>query len=403
MNLKNQIYNSLPTSYQNIACSIEGLRIKRERYGGNFYQLLREAESRSNWSNEEIVAYRNNRLKQFLKHCQDNIPFYRDYFRNNDLDYRDINSLEDLTSLPIITKRDINENLALFTNNKLSRRKVVTMHTSGSTGSPLHFYTTKDAIRELWSIFWRYRRWHGIDFNTWGAYLVGRAVVPIENKKSPFWRVNIPGKQFLMSGLHLNRGTSIHYLHELKKRRIKWIYGYPSLIALLAQYKIAENYDLDYPVKWITVNSENLLPDQKNLIEKAFGVKPIQLYGMAEAVANFSECPEGSLHVDEDLSAVEFIKLDNIDGYKVVGTNYSNFATGFVRYEVNDVCKLSDNHCLCGRPGRIITSIEGREGDYIVVRDGNAFTRISPMILYRPFTNSKNIIEGQVGHCYIVS
>lgn len=391
MNLKNQIYNSLPTSYQNIACSIEGLRIKRERYGGNFYQLLREAESRSNWSNEEIVAYRNNRLKQFLKHCQENIPFYRDYFRNNDLDYRDINSLEDLTSLPIITKRDINENLALFTNNKLSRRNLVTMHTSGSTGSPLHFYTTKDAIRELWSIFWRYRRWHGIDFNTWGAYLLGRPVVPIMNKKPPFWRINIPGKQLLMSGFHLNRKNSIHYLKEFEKRKITWIYGYPSLIALLANYKIEENIDLGYQVTGITVNSENLLPDQCSIIEKAFGIKPVQLYGMAEAVGSISECPSGSLHVDEDSAVIEFIKLKNQNAYKLVGTNFLNYATSFLRYEVNDVFKISGSRCNCNRPGRIIDSIDGRKEDIIYLKNG---TRIGRMSI--AFKTSFNIIESQI-------
>jgi len=385
------IYKLLPVVLQNVASSLEGLRVKKERYGGNFYKLLLDAEKRTTWSNEEIVSYRNNRLKQYLKHCQENIPFYREYFRDNDLDYRDIHSLEDLTSLPIITKREINENLALFTNNKLSRRNVVKMYTSGSTGSPLHFYTTKEALRELWSIFWRYRRWHGINLDSWGAYLLGRPIVPIENENPPYWRINLPGRQLLMSGFHLNKANSIWYLKELKKRKISWIYGYPSLIALLAHYKIEEDFELGYKMECITTNSENLLPEQINKIKKAFGIKPVQLYGMAEAVANISECPSGFLHVDEDYSAVEFIKIDNNVGYKIVGTNYSNYATAFVRYEINDIFQLDDAKCDCGRPGRIVKSIDGRKEDYIFLKNGRRVGRMS-----LTFKNTSNIMEAQI-------
>jgi phenylacetate-CoA ligase len=391
-----QIYKSLPVSAQNITCSIEGWRIKRQRFGGNFQDLLEKAEMRSHWSEDQIIAYRNNRLSLFLEYCQKNIPFYRDYFTKNGLDYRDINTIEDLRGLPIITKQVINNNSTAFTSVNIPKRELIKMHTSGSTGSPLHFYTTKSAIRELWAIHWRYRRWHGIDLDMWGAYLTGRPIVPIKNNKPPFWRINIPGKQLLLSGLHLNRNNSIYYLHELKKRQIKWIYGYPSLIALLSGYMLEMNYDIGYKIKWITVNSENLLTEQATLISEAFGVKPIQLYGTAEAVAHISECPSGSLHVDEDDSAVEFIKLNDIDGYIIVGTNFSNYATAFLRYEINDVFQLSNGRCPCGRPGRIVISIDGRKDDYILVQEGNNITRISPTLLYRPFTNSSNIIEGQI-------
>ena len=396
MSSLDKIYNSLPVSLQNIACSIEGWRIQRQRFGGNFRELLSNAEKRSTWSQEQIIKYRNERLSQFIRYCQENIPFYKDYFTRHSLDYRDIKSVEDISVLPIITKQDINNNLNTFLSENIEKRKLIKMHTSGSTGSPFHFYSTKNAVRDSWAIIWRYRQWHGIDFNTWGAYLIGRPVVPFENNKPPFWRINVPGKQLLMSGLHLTSTTSLYYLEQLKRAKIEWIYGYPSLIALLARYKIEENFDLGYQIKWITTNSEGLLPEQKNMIKDAFGINPVQLYGMAEGVATFSECPSGSLHVDEDAAAVEFVKLSNIDGYKIIGTNFSNYGIAFLRYEVNDIIQLSDKHCVCGRPGRIIHSIDGRNNDYIFVTEGNIISRISPTFLYRPFTVSTNIIEGQI-------
>lgn len=387
----NKLFFAFPASLQNIACSIEGWRIKRQRFGGNFQDLLAKAEMRDQWNDEQIIEYRNIRLKFFLQYCRDNIPFYKNYFSKHKIDVQDITSIEDLATLPIITKKEINNNGQAFRSDRISQNKLIPMHTSGSTGSPLHFYTTKNAIRELWAIFWRYRRRHGIDFDTWGAYLLGKPIVPIENKKPPFWRVNVPGKQLLMSGLHLNKDNSIYYLKELKRRKLKWIYGYPSLISLLAKYKIEHGIDLTNQIKWVTTNSENLLSEQEEIIRKAFHVKPVQLYGMIEAVANISECPSGSLHVDDDYSAVEFIKIGDIDGYKIVGTNYSNYATAFLRYEVNDIFQVSDRPCPCGIPGRIVKSIDGRKEDNILLKDGRQITRMDIA-----FKAVSNIIEAQI-------
>jgi len=61
-------------------------------------------------------------------------------------------------------------------------------------------------------------------------------------------------------------------------------------------------------------------------MEAAFGLRPIQHYGMAEGVANISQCENGKLHVDEDFAAVECLPIDEggeSDCYKVIGTNVS--------------------------------------------------------------------------------
>jgi phenylacetate-CoA ligase len=385
------IYKTLPLSLQNLACSIEGWRIKKQRYNGNFLSLLNQTEERSTWSNDQIVEYRNKRLKIYLEYCQKEIPFYNNYFTSNGIDYRSMNNPEDLKILPVLTKRDISENIDRFISSDYPRRKLIKMYTSGSTGSPLQFYTTKHALKKLWTVYWRYRRWHGIDFNIWGAYLLGKHIVPINTKKPPFWRVNLPGKQLLLSGFHLNSENSLFYLDELNKRKIKWIYGYPSLIALLAKYKIEHGYELNYKINWITVNSENLFPWQNEIIKNAFNIKPVQHYGMAEAVANISECPDGSLHVDDDYSYVEFIKRGESDDYTLVGTNFSNYGMAFLRYEIDDIFKLSHISCNCGMPGRIVESIDGRKEDDLYLCDGTRAVRMSIA-----FKTISNIVESQI-------
>ena len=54
-------------------------------------------------------------------------------------------------------------------------------------------FTTLAAIQEQWAIWWRYRRLHGLQFNTWCGYFGGRSVVPLTQKRPPLWRFNRAG------------------------------------------------------------------------------------------------------------------------------------------------------------------------------------------------------------------
>ncbi len=134
------------------------------------------------------------------------------------------------------------------------------------------------------------------------------------------------------------------------------------------------------------------MPRQANKIEKAFGIKPKQDYGQAEGVANFSECELGNLHVDEDFSAVEFVPIPGDDKkYRVIGTNFNNLVTPLIRYDVEDVVSLSKEKCNCGRPGRIVESIDGRKEDYVTLTNGTKVGRMDHV-----FKDLINIREAQI-------
>ena len=310
---------------QNLCCSLQGGVIQRSRFGASFECRLAESEGRTAWSYDEVSALRNRRLQSFVLDCADSVPFYRQWFRlRAGVDPRDILSISDLQCLPVLTKARVLEDPSEFLSERVPVRGRIPAHTSGTTGGGLRFSTMMAAVQEQWAVWWRYRRWHGCCNLAPGAVtLEADRWVPLSQTKPPFWRYNVPGRQILFSAYHISPSHLGAYVQELRRRRPPWLHGYPSLLCMLASHVLDQGADLGYSVQWITIGVDNLMPHQSELIQRAFGVRPRQHYGMAEAVANISECEQGALHVDEDFAAVEFLP------YSVLGRGTGSLAPTF--------------------------------------------------------------------------
>jgi phenylacetate-coenzyme A ligase PaaK-like adenylate-forming protein len=394
MNLE-RLYLRLPVPLQNLGCTVEGLRIQRKRYGSGFRRALAEAEKRSSFSDEEIREFRDRRLRVFVTHCFSTVPYYRTLFRELGIRAEDIRCLNDLKILPVLNKATVQERGAEFVSDLAKNNSCEMVHTSGTTGGGLHLLATQEAIHEQWAIWWRYRRWHGIEPGTWCTYFGGRSLVPAEQSAPPFWRTNFAGRQLFFSAYHLTPANLKLYAEKLRSARMLWLHGYPSLLTLVAAFIADTGFDLGYQPKWVTIGAENLLPQQSEIIQRAFGVRPIQHYGMAEAVANVSQCTQGNLHVDEDFAAVEF--LEDAGAQKVIGTNLSNYATPLLRYDAQDMARLSERRCDCGLPGRIVESIDGRQEDYIVLKNGARIGRLDHIFKDMVRVREAQIVQKEPG------
>lgn len=120
-------------------------------------------------------------------------------------------------------------------------------------------------------------------------------------------------------------------------------------------------------------------------------MRPRQHYGMAEGVANISECEYGRLHVDEDFSQVEFLPTGETGLYRIIGTNWTNPATAFIRYDAGDRARISGAGCPCGRSSRVVDSIDGRAEDYLILPDGTRLGRLDHI-----FKDMTRVQEAQI-------
>ena len=385
------VYGRLPVPLQNVICSAEGRRLERQRYGTGYQGVLADAKQRTRCRVAVATAYRDSRLQAFVDHCARTVPYYRRWFRENSVKPEDIRTLADLSALPVLTKAEVQADIADFQSDAVPRREQVATHTSGSTGAGLRFSTTVSAIREQYAVWWRYRGWHGLEHGIWCGHFGARSVVPTSQKAPPYWRYDRPGRRVMFSGYHMSESRLGAYIDELRKRRLPWLHGFPSTLALLAAHVVEHGVDLGYDVRWVTVGGENLLKGQEEVIARAFGVRPLQHYGLAEAVANISQCERGRLHVDEDFAAIEFLSPETGQGHRIIGCNFTNLATPLLRYDTGDLVTIDEEGCDCGRPGRVVAAIDGRQEDYVELANGARVGRMDHM-----FKDMTNIREAQI-------
>lgn len=379
MGIVSKVYDLSPVTIQNLMCSAKGYLIKRRRFSKGFFAELEKFEARQYDGTEELVS--------FLAFCS-HVSYYKDVIDSSFIEkLTKDNAHELLRSLPIISKADVKSHLAdLDVNNE---QPVITMHTSGTTGSGLVFPYSVEMENKQWAVWWRYRRALGIQLDTWCGWLGGRTIIPMSNKKAPYWRINRLGRQVMYSSHHLTKDTVKNYYQDIKNRGITWLHGYPSSASLLASLIIEQGLEPIESVQWVTTGAENLLEHHIKTIKRAFPNAIVRThYGLAEGVANFSQDKEGEWHVDDDFCYVEFIPLDEADSSvcKIVGTGFSNKVFPLVRYDTGDLAKIN---WIDGKPE--IIEVYGRQEDYIELPNGVKLGRLDHI-----FKDCINIKEAQI-------
>ena len=375
------IFFQLPNFLQIILVNLKSFYIKHTRYDKQFFKYL------SYYRNSDMHLTDINQLESFIRfasHTKYWSRIFKEYQFNIDSD----NLEKELLKLPVISK----DEARLYTHdiqNTARISKKILVHTSGTTGGGMVFPSTREMEQRQWAIWWRYRKWHGIEMNTWMAWFGGRLIISIHKDRPPYWRVSYSTRQVMFSQFHLNLDTVELYYNELISRKIKWLHGYPSQIALLAKLIKEKGYTGFPDLSIITIGAENFMEHQRLIISEVFDVPVRQHYGLAEGVANISEDEEGNLCVDKDFCCVELIPFDetNSDKCRIIGTNYNNVAFPLIRYDTGDIAHVQ---WMDDNTPKII-SIEGRNEDYITLKNGVRLGRLDHI-----FKNLTHIVEAQI-------
>jgi phenylacetate-CoA ligase len=361
--------------------------------------LVNEVLERDYWSREQWHNWQAERLAKVLRIAATKVPYYREMWAKAG-GLRE-GRWEDLKNWPILKKEAVRANPQAFLVDDCNPREMYCDKTSGTSGTPLKIWSSRDTI-QAWYALWeaRIRMWNEVSRLDRWAILGGQQVVRGDTKRSPFWVSNWPMRQLYLSANHISKDNALAYYQAIERFQPSHLITYSSSAAALAHELLKADRKCT-SIKVVVTNAEPLLPGQRHVIRQALAPEVRESYGMGEAVAGASECSHGRLHIWPEAGYVEVVEDLNeqpISGSKVgrlVCTSLLNLEMPLIRYEVGDrsspPCWKCD--CPCGRRLPVVQGIEGRTNDLLTTKDGRKVFWVNPVFYELPIAEAQVIQE----------
>jgi phenylacetate-CoA ligase len=388
-------YDVLPVFLQNVACSVGGLQRSRTRYTRHFHRTLADWESRTNNPVEDHRAYQWLLLKRVIEHAREHVPYYRDLPPPQDAADPAEAVARTLGDLPPLDKDTYRNRAREFLADDVPRNRLIELSTSGTTGTALPIWHTPERIAEGYAAVWRQRHRFMVGLHDPHITFGGRMIVPLRQRRPPFWRVNHYWKQTLFSIFHLSAANLPAYVDEIHRTNATYVQGYPSALYLVARAMLEENRPLEPGrLRGVFTSSESLLAFQREAIECAFGAPVRDHYAATELCVSMSACRLNQLHVDMEFCIVEVEPVEETADFvrgPMIVTGLGNRATPFIRYRIGDVGTLSKKPCPCGRPGEVFLDIDGRVEDYVITPEERLIGRLDHI-----FKGQFDVAEAQI-------
>jgi phenylacetate-CoA ligase len=387
--LLKSLYDLTPVAAQNWLLTAFSAHLDRQRYGGRFPEFRTLMEDAQWWEAARIAEWQDVRLREVVGHAYLHVPYYRELFEERGLKPRDIQCRADLVKLPVLTRGTVKRRLPDMLSRAIPKYQLVEGHTSGTTGAPLTVFYNADMTNMAYAALDRHYRWAGVTMARGGdrvAVIRGNVIVPLGQRRPPFWRVNHLHNQLLLSCFHLTPENLTHYFQALREFKPAVLDGYPSSAYVLA--KVLLNRGERLPLKAVITSSETLFDFQREVIEAAFQCRVFDYYAAAERVVFASECDHHlGHHLYEEYGITELLDEDDHpvpmggEGY-LVGTSLHNLGMPLLRYRTSDRSALKAVPCACGRPLPLMEDVATKAEDLLRLKDGRL---ISPSVLTHPF------------------
>jgi phenylacetate-CoA ligase len=386
-----KLYHRLPYPLQNISVSLYGLKLRRQRYGGIFQNSL-ESLKRSEWhSRKEILQHQNENVKRIIHHAYETVPYYKKWYDDYGVNLNQIQTIDDLKYLPVLKKENIKSNPDQFISTLYDKEKLIRTLTSGTTGTPLTVYQTKESINLQWAVFWRARARFGLNINDRQLMFGARIPMSQIHQNPPYWRHDYFNNRVYISTNHISEETVSPIAEYLNSNYFDFFAGYPSAIFQLARLISRLELRIYNRPKIIVFGSDAVSTNQSELIKKVFGAPVTEFYGMVEFAGTMAHCEHKYFHVDHEHCHIEHQRIDNSDSHKLILTGWGNEAMPFIRYDVGDYGAPVYSQCSCGRETPAFSSIDGRMEDFITTPDGRKLTGMNQVLKY-----ATNVMEIQL-------
>jgi phenylacetate-CoA ligase len=298
------------------------------------------------------------------------VPFYREKYDMFGIRPEAITDLNDLHSLPLVTKEELTKvsvDKLLSTEYRNGRKaSLFSTFSTGTSGRVIQVKADLDAVlRDTLQGIRQFR------LQSEGSYTPSHTVCEIGT--FPWWFPSVEGsyQKVFVSNL-LSRRKILNILQDVRPNIIS---SYPTTL-----WQMAASGPLPGNMYLVVTNSEQSASCEREALAKHLGTPVLDEYSSEEATRIALEMPCGHYHVCEDAVYLEVLDPTTLEPQEtgkpglVVVTNLLNEAMPFIRYIQGDYVTLPSTDKPCDISWSQLAAVDGRINDSFVNQHGNTIT-----------------------------
>jgi phenylacetate-coenzyme A ligase PaaK-like adenylate-forming protein len=372
-----------------------------------------EHQRRLDWTRAEIEEEQTRALRALLRHAGAHSAFYRERLDGLDVDAATPGELavlpvttkadlmarwDDVVTVPSLRRAQLEEFIAGQSRFDYYAERYQVFESGGSSGVRGIYVWDWQFFVSAANLAFRYEIRDSRSRASAGGRRLLRAVVTSgapPHAATPLFSVDIdPPMETAVFPVSRPLPEIVRSMNELQPTHL---IGYSSVVGDLA----AEAADgrLRIAPDRVATNSEPLLAETRDLIERVWGVPINNAWGSTEVGMHAADCDQGrGLHVHEDAVLIERVDeqdrpvADDEAAARVLLTSLTNLTFPFIRYELDDIVTFADDACPCGSAFRLLAEIEGRSLDAF----SYGAVHVAPVVFGRPLASDARVAEYQV-------
>lgn len=328
--------------------------------GQRVYRDLRRLRHVETWTPEQLQSFQQQRLRILLRHIATEVPFYRDWFRSNGLNPETVT----LQELPIVSKATMRgEGTDRFAAERFSLRELIASRSSGSTGEPFSFFTTREATSLNTAA--KLRTWQQAGYRLGDRYMkIANSVRPSRLKRLQ----DAANNCLFVPFYSIDDSVLASILDTIEQKRPQFLRSYPAPLQLLARYRNSHP-GYSHRLRRVFTTGSTLPDAYRQEIERAFGCDVIDSYSCEGTPNTYETTAHDGYRVSGYNGIIEVLDSDGqpiADGIgRVVSTDLWNLAHPFIRYDTQDLVEVHAGQ---------IQRIMGRECESLVAASGKILT-----------------------------
>ena len=339
----------------------------------------RQIKRMNSWTSQEIRDWQTDQIQKLIAHVYNHTRYYREVMDGLGLKPQDIKTLDDFQKLPVLTRDIIKKRFEDLIPDNIDLYPHRNCATGGSTGEPIKYLcgeSTWGFVTAMKIFSWQQCGYHyGDRFVSLGC----SSLFPV-NKKSLVSEIYFRLRNTIpLNGMNMDDETCARYMEIIRKKNVRFIYGYATAIYLLAKY--CRDNHVSWQFRAVFPSSEKLTPLYRQIISETWDAPVFDCYGSRDGGNTAYELEPGIYHV----GYATWFEASDKEPSTLYSTNLIDFSFPTIRYANCDEV-LMWNHSVKSRyNGQLLKEVIGRTSDIISFENGHRLTTTGFGIMFRGF------------------